>query len=197
MRPSAHPPEEPVHAESDAELVARTLEGEREALERLVRRHYRSAYVTALAVLGSSTDAEDACHDGFVRAAARLEECRDPSRFGGWLRTIVRNQAKNLLAKQAVREGPALESVVAAVEATAPQSLDRAELRGRLEAGLRQLTPAQREVLLRHDLEDWPHDAIAESLGTSVGMSRQHLFQARRRLREILGTATLEEYRDG
>ena len=65
-----------------------------------------------------------------------------------------------------------------------------------LERNLR-LTPAQREVLLRHDLEDWPHDAIAEALGTSVGMSRQHLFQARRRLREILGIATLEEYRDG
>jgi RNA polymerase sigma-70 factor, ECF subfamily len=197
MRPSVHPPEDPAHEVPDAELVAQALRGERDAMEQLVRRHYRSAYITALAVLGSSTDAEDACHDALVRAAARLEECRDPSRVGGWLRAIARNRAKNLLAKRMVREGPALDTAAVPVESSVHQSLERAELRSRLEAALRQLTPAQREVVLRHDLEDWPHGAIAESLGTSVGMSRQHLFQARRRLREILGLATLEEYRDG
>lgn len=181
----------------DAELVARTLGGDPGALETLVRRHYRTAYLTALAVMGNGVDAEDACHDAMVRAAARLEECREPDRFGGWLRTIVRNHARNLLARRAVREGPPLDAVAPAVEATAHRRLDRAELRGRLEHAIAMLTPVQREVLLRHDLDDWPHDAIAESLGTSVGMSRQHLFQARKRLREILGTATLEEYRDG
>lgn len=197
MRPSDAQGRPEPHDPPDADLVARTLRGERAALEQLARRHYRSAFVVALAVLGSTADAEDACHDAFVRAAARLEECRQPERFGAWLRTIVRNHARNLIAKQAVREGPSLEVVPAAVESAAPRALDRAELRRRLEAGLRQLSPPQREVLLRHDLDDWSHEEIAESLGTSVGMSRQHLFHARRRLRDILGPATLEEYRDG
>lgn len=187
------PPQDP----SDAELVARALAGERPALEGLMRRHYRGAYVVALAVLGSTADAEDACHDALVRSAARLEECRHPEKFGAWLRTIVRNHARNLSAKRAVRDGPPLDTVPVSVESEAPRSLDRAALRGKLEAGLTQLSPPQREVLLKHDLEDWSHEEIAESLGTSVGMSRQHLFQARRRLRDILGSATLEEYRDG
>jgi RNA polymerase sigma-70 factor (ECF subfamily) len=162
-----------------------------------MRRHYRAAYVVALAVLGSTEDAEDVCHDALVRSAERLEECRQPERFGAWLRTIVRNQARNLGAKQAVREGPPLDTVPVAVESDALRALDRRELRAKLEAGITRLTPPQREVLLKHDLEDRSHEEIAQSLGTSIGMSRQHLFQARRRLREFLGLATLEEYRDG
>lgn len=198
MRLFAAPPRDTSPPDpDDAALVARVLAGEREALEQLVRRHYRSVFVVALAVTGQSADAEDACHDAFVRAAERLEECREPARFGAWVRTIARNQAKNLLARRAVREGPAVDSVGASVAATAPGSLERRELRGRLEAGLQQLSATQREVLLQHDLEERPHEEIARALGTSVGMSRQHLFHARRRLREFLGIATLEEYRDG
>ena len=49
------------------------------------------------------------------------------------------------------------------------------------------------DVLLS-DLHDWPHDRIAEMLDTSPGMSRQHLFKARRRLRELLGADTLKEH---
>ncbi|MFN8654364.1 MAG: sigma-70 family RNA polymerase sigma factor [Gemmatimonadales bacterium] len=191
--PGASAPTDP----TDAALVGRVLAGEREAWAQLVRRHYRAVYVVALAVTGRGADAEDACHDALVRAAERLEECRDPSRFGPWVRTIARNHAKNLMARQGVREGPALETVAPSVEAAAPGQVERRELRGRLEAGLRQLSPAQREVLLRHDLDERPHEEIAKALGTSVGMSRQHLFNARRRLREFLGMAALEEYRDG
>jgi len=50
--------------------------------------------------------------------------------------------------------------------------------------------------VLLHDLHEWTHDAIAESIGTSAGMSRQHLFKARRRLRELLGPSLLKEYFD-
>jgi RNA polymerase sigma-70 factor (ECF subfamily) len=190
---------EPADAEQppDAELVARTRAGDAAALELLVRRHYGAAYAVALAILGIRADAEDACHDAFVRAAERLAECRHPDRFGAWLRTIVRNHARNEAARRAVRRALPLETVTAAQEAASPRDLERAELARRLEAALAGLSPAQREVVLLHDLEGWTHEAIATSLGTSVVMSRQHLFQARRRLRSALGPTLLQEYQDG
>jgi DNA-directed RNA polymerase specialized sigma24 family protein len=43
-------------------------------------------------------------------------------------------------------------------------------------------------------LEGYKHAEIAELVGTTEGTSRQHLFQARRRLRELLGTATSMDY---
>lgn len=198
MRPLSSDPEAALPGQPpDAELVARTRGGDAAAFELLVRRHYGAAYAVALAVLGSRADAEDACQDAFIRAAANLAGCRHPDRFGGWLRTIVRNHARNEAARRAVRRAVPIETVTPATEASSPRELERAELARRLEAALAGVSPAQREVVLLHDLEGWTHEAIAKSMGTSVVMSRQSLFQARRRLRSALGPNLLQEYRDG
>jgi RNA polymerase sigma-70 factor (ECF subfamily) len=65
--------------------------------------------------------------------------------------------------------------------------------RERLVAVLSKITPAQREVVLLHDLQGWTHPEIAESLGISEVMSRQHLFVARKALRALLGEGKQEE----
>src|SRR5689334_11779852 len=84
-------------APTDATLVARSRDGDGGAFETLVRRHYRAAYSVALAQTTNSADAEDVCHDAFVRAAERLSECRQPDRFAQWLCAIVRNHARNAI----------------------------------------------------------------------------------------------------
>ena len=81
---------------TDALLVRRARRGDAAAFEALVRKHYRAAYAIAFGVLGSAMDAEDACQDAFVKALERLDEIRDPNRFGPWLQQIVRNRARNL-----------------------------------------------------------------------------------------------------
>lgn len=172
---------------SDADCVERARRGDAAAFETLVRRHFRAAYAVALAVVGNRFDAEDVCQDAFVRAAERLSECRDPSRFAPWLFRIVRNRALNLRDYQRVRAAAPLEDDTAAVAGSAHRDLEREEMRERLEAALARLNRVQREVVLLHDLEGWKHRAIAEALGMSEGMSRQHLFAARRLLREHLG----------
>ena len=64
-----------------------------------------------------------------------------------------------------------------------------------LQTALAELSPAQREVVLLHDMEGWKHREIAERLGLSEVASRQHLFNARRALREGLGGRNvLREY---
>lgn len=178
----------------DAELVARTVTGDEAAYAALVRRHYRAAFAVALAHAGSRADAEDVCHEAFVRAAARLEECRNPERFAYWLCTIVRNQARNLIAKGIVRRASMLTHETAASADDPARTAEIRELRARLESALSVLSPTQREIVLLHDLQGWTHQEIAHALGTSEVMSRQHLFQARRRLRETLGEHTSREY---
>jgi len=192
--------ESPRHHESDersdAELVARTRGGDAAAFDALVRRHYRSAFAVALAQTGHRADAEDVCHDAFVRAAARLEDCRQPERFVHWLCAIVRNHARNAIARGVVRRASSLDHETAASGDDSARDAERAELRRRLEAGLARLSPVQREVVLLHDLDGWTHESIATEIGTSAGMSRQHLFHARRRLREFLGAELPREYLD-
>ncbi len=180
----------------DAQLVERARRGDAAAFEALVRRHYRAAYAVALSALGQAMDAEDVCQDAFVRALQRLDELRDPGRFAAWLLRIVRNLAANYRSYRRVRSAQPLDQVSAASESDTAREAERSELRQELEAAIAELGPAQREVMLLHDLEGWKHREIADSLGLSEGMSRQHLFNARRKLRERLGAKFLEEHTD-
>jgi RNA polymerase sigma-70 factor, ECF subfamily len=183
--------------ETDAALVARVRLGDAAAFEALVRRHFRSAYLVALARVGERAEAEDVCQEGLVRAWERIQECRDPARFGAWLVRIVRNAALNRREYLAVRAAEPLDHASAASPEGADRALERRELRAVLDAALGQLPPVQREVVLLHDLEDWTHAAVAATLDISELMSRRHLSDARKRLRALLGDlATLRPDHD-
>ncbi|XXF74876.1 RNA polymerase sigma factor [Myxococcaceae bacterium GXIMD 01537] len=169
--------------ESDTVLVARARAGEVAALESLARRYLRAAYAVALAVVRNTADAEDLAQEVLMGALQRLEQCRDPARFAPWVLQSVRNRALNQVQQGKLRAA-LLEGAVRgeAVEADATRVL----LRRRLLAALEHLNPTQREVVLLHDLEAWTHGEIARALDISEVMSRQHLFVARRVLREHL-----------
>jgi RNA polymerase sigma-70 factor (ECF subfamily) len=174
--------------ETVASLVERARQGDAVAFEALVRAHIRAAHAVALAVLGSYHDTEDVVQDAFMTALDKLDDCRDPDRFAAWLLQIVRNRAKNARDYLRVRETSQLDPDHEAPADQSPATrAEQAELRDRLLEALSTLSDAQREVVLLHDLEGWQHREIAGALGCSEGMSRQHLFVARRALRERLG----------
>jgi RNA polymerase sigma-70 factor (ECF subfamily) len=164
--------------ESSAQLVARARTGEAKAFEELVRRHLRAAYAVALAILGRPADAEDVAQDSFIAAFERLDTCREPERFAGWLLQIVRNRARNAVDSRRLRTSGGASD--------AQQLPADVPLRARLLQALSVLTEPQREVVLLHDLEGWTHPEIGAALGISEVMSRQHLFVARRTMREQL-----------
>src|SRR5262249_30571555 len=154
--------------------ISRALGGDEVALDTLVRKHYRTAFSIALAQTGSRADAEDACHDAFLRAAERLAECRNRERFAFWLGAGVRNRARNMVTRGFVRRAARLEPQAVAARDDPARDAEVADLRERLEAALGVLSTTQREVVLLHDLDGWTHADIAEAIGTSEGMSRQH-----------------------
>ena len=165
-----------------AELVKRARKGDPAAFDELVRRHLRAAYAVALAVLGRPADADDVAQDAFMVALEKLDDCRDPARFSGWLVQIVRNRALHALEKRKLRDPS--DDV-----ADAPSHAAHGDvvLRGQLLAALATLSPVQREIVLLHDLDEWTHAEIADALGLTETNCRQHLFTARRALRGALG----------
>ncbi len=175
-------------------LVARARRGEAAALEALARRYLRAAYAMALAVVRNVADAEDLAQEALMGAFQRLDQCRDPARFAPWLVQGVRHRALNQLRQGRIRAA-LLRSAVRGEAAEAEAA--HTGLRRRLLAALEQLTATQREVVLLHDLESWTHGEIAAALDISEVMSRQHLFVARRALREHLGNDSHKELGHG
>ena len=178
---------------ADAELVLRAREGDPGAFEALVRRHYRAAYAVARAKVDSPMDAEDVVQDAFVRALERLDDC-EPSKFAGWLLAVVRNHAHNRRIYEGRRGGvdPEEAGLAGPRDGGITSGLARSELRDRLEEAVATLSEKQREVLLLHDLEGLRHAEIGEIVGVSEGMSRYHLMQARRAMRDRLSREDLE-----
>jgi RNA polymerase sigma-70 factor, ECF subfamily len=172
---------------TDAELVTRSLAGDRAAFEVLARRHFRASYAIAKSYMRDADEAEDVCQDALVRAWDRLGQCRDPSRFASWLLRIVRNAALNRRAWMAVRRVVGLEQAADRAGGETPEDvLQRSETRRTLSRALERIRPRQREVVLLHDLEGFTHAEIAERLGISELMSRRHLSDARAVLRRVL-----------
>jgi RNA polymerase sigma-70 factor (ECF subfamily) len=177
--------------ETDSALVDLVRQGDHRAAGRLLERYLRACRAVALAVTGDEADADDVCQDGFVAAIARIHECREPARFGGWLLQIVRNRARNLARSPAVRRAVPLDEHAPSAGPSPVADVERQELRERLLAALAELPEQHREVVLLHDLEGWKHREIGERLGLPEGTVRSHLHHARRRLRQILGRGDL------
>lgn len=183
---------------SDAELAVLVRQKDTAAFEELMRRYSRTAFLVAFAHVGNREDAEDVCQDAFVKCWERMDDCRDLTRVGHWMVTIVRNAAHNRREYLRVRDSEPLgaRTVIASTDRPDHQ-LDLSELRVRLSRALESLRPMQREVVLLHDYEGWNHAEVAARLELSELMSRRHLSDARKRLRELLGDlSTLEPDHD-
>lgn len=171
----------------DGDLVRRSCVGDEEAYSTLVGRYMRSAYLVAFSVTRKHEDAEDAAQEAFMVALQRLDECRNPDRFGGWLMTIVRNRSRNLIRRESLRETSVLPETASSDTPTPDRQAERRELREQLEEALGRLSDVQREVVMLHDLEGWKHREIAERLELPSGTVRSHLHFARKALRGSLG----------
>jgi len=171
---------------TDGELVELACGGDERAFGYLVQRYERAAYSVALSVTGKHEDAEDAAQESFMVALERLDECRNPDRFAGWLMTIVRNRSRNLIRRLSLRDTDPIPIGATSSQPTPDRVTETSELRGQLRAALDELSDIQRQIVLLHDLEGWKHREIAERLDLPSGTVRSHLHFARKALRKAL-----------
>ena len=176
----------------DGKLVRMARSGDGRAFGTLVERYQRAAYAVAYSVTGRHEDAEDAAQESFLVALSRLEDCRNPERFGGWLMTIVRNRSRNLVRRESLRSTEPVPIGARSKLAGPDRVTERQELKGRLKSALMELPEVQRQIVLLHDLEGWKHREIADRLEIPNGTVRSHLHFARKALRVALADISAE-----
>src|SRR5260221_1328264 len=92
--------------QSEAEIIARILAGEKELFHDLIRPYERMVYLTVFSVLKNETEAEDAAQGAVINAYRHLASFRSDAKFSTWLVTIALNEARQKLRrdKRAVLE---------------------------------------------------------------------------------------------
>jgi len=172
----------------DAALVAEAAAGDQDAFCVLVRRYQNHAYGTAIGILSDFDLAQDVVQEVFLSAYLSLGKLKDPERFGGWLRGIVRNTAYKALREQQQARALVEAYGQTAREAAPAPSVDQAMVETeRLEVvrrTLERLEPKNREVVGLYYADGLSYEDIAEFLGVTRATVKGRLQRGRAQLRE-------------
>ena len=178
--------------QTDAELVAACLAGERDAFDVIVERHRRHVYQLCYRFVGNHEDANDLAQDVFIRAFRGLRTFKSQSSLGTWLYRIGVNVCLNRVSIKAPKP-ESLEPLiamsdqrVASREESATDALLRDERAGQVRAAIARLPKKQRATLVLRVYHDLPHEEIAKALGSSVGAVKANFFHALNNLKKLL-----------
>ena len=175
--------------ETDTELIATILAGDMRALEKLMRRHNRTLYRTARAILRDASEAEDAVQEAWLKAYRSLAMFRGGSKLSTWLVRIAANEA--LMRRRRSIAAPAaapIDEEEIVCDAPGPESeAQRAQARRALETRIDALPDDFRAVFVLRALEELNVAETAAALGIPEATVRTRFFRARGLLRESLG----------
>ncbi len=169
-----------LRCQSDARLVSLCREGHVRAFEEIVRR-YRPQLVSFAGAIVPAHRAEDVVQEALTKAHSSLATSDGEMKLKPWLYRIVRNRALNDLRDEPRHQR--LDEDFDGVPQPPEVAARRAELAG-VVAGVKSLPAAQREALLRRELEGRSHQEIAAAIGVTPGAVRGLIFRARSALRE-------------
>ena len=174
-------------AAEDAALASACRSGDLRAFERLY--HLQGSRMKSVArnLLGTTSDAEDAVQDTFLKIQRSISSFRGQSSFITWSYRILINtcydaRRRRLRKKEVAQEEP--DEAATRPEPRAPAA--HPSLRIALERALSQLSRQQRDVFLLYEVDGFRHSEIASMLEISETASKNTLFQAKKNLRQVL-----------
>ncbi len=170
-------------AQSDERLVGLVREGHEPAFEEIVRR-YRAPLVAFATAIVSHHRAEDVVQGSLEKAHRALLGEPKEIYLRPWLFAIVRNGSLNVIRDEPVSAELAPE----VAGGTGPEAIaEQHEELDRLVTAICALPRAQREALVRREIDGAGHADIAAQLGTSATAVRGLIFRARTTLRDAVG----------
>jgi RNA polymerase sigma-70 factor, ECF subfamily len=205
MEPKATDPAKSRHeSPSDGELVQRVLGGQRDAFDDLIQRYQRQAVAVSYRLLGNSHDAMEVTQDAFLKAFTSLASLQKPGAFGGWLMRIVSNLSLNYRRSRKTRSQLPLDDLLGKADSQQADSstaggsewmarnddpahtLESKEMGARLQEALAELPEKQRLAIVLFTIQEMPQKDVAEALGCSVEAVKWHVFQGRKKLKEMM-----------
>lgn len=181
-----------VSAASDRDLVVTAITGSEGGFEELVRRYQRpiSAYVYRM--VGDYESALDLTQEIFMKVYASLDRYRPEFKFSTWIYKIAHNAAVDHLRRTTAREqslfkGTESDQYELPIESgkLSPEvESERKERSQEIEAVVRTLPTAYRELIILRHAQDLTYEEIVDVTGLPLGTVKNRLFRAREIMRQ-------------
>ncbi|NPC97107.1 RNA polymerase sigma factor [Nocardioides sp. zg-DK7169] len=171
-------------------LARRAQDGDREALDALLRAVRPRTLAVCRGVLPHSADAEDACQEALINVAHKVGSWNGRGRFTTWLHVVALNSArttyrrlKNQATPRDPQEGlgadrpdPRTTSVIAGTRLDLLEAMETLEREH----------PQYVEPLLLRDVYGMAYDEIAALTGAPLGTVKAQIHHGRRLVRPLL-----------
>lgn len=182
--------------DTDAELMMRVRDGDREAFEELVMRYQQPVLNFISRTLRDETEAEDVAQHTFVQVWKSAHRYQVTARFTTWLFTIARNLCLNEIRRRSRHPADSLEATEGD-ESEGPSRpladpgaflasdhLASSELVQKVDEAIGALPENQRTALLLCREEELSYEEIGRILGTSLSATKSLIFRARETLKQ-------------
>lgn len=171
--------------------IASARNGDEAAFGELVQKYQKRVYALTVRMCPTPELAEEAAQEAFLSAWQGLPFFRGDAAFSTWLYRLASNACVDLLRKERRHQGTSLDddTVGAEIPDTKPtpeEAAETKELRAQIEAGLRQLSPEHRAVLILREIQQLNYEEIADALSLDLGTVKSRISRGRRQLRDFL-----------
>ncbi len=178
---------------TDGELIVDAVNGRTDGFEELVRRYQRPITGYVFRMLGNYESSLDVTQEVFIKVYNSLNKYSAEYKFSTWLYRIAHNAAidhmrRNPVNPQSLEAENADGTFQIQLESRQPspeQDHERREWRTEIDAVVKCLPPAYRDLILLRHSRDLSYDEIAEITGLPLGTVKNRLFRAREMMREM------------
>lgn len=174
--------------DDDRALLARFRAGDREAFEALVVRYQRPIYNAALAILRRPEDASDVTQTVFLKIVERGEGYDPQYKLFSWLYRIAVNESLDLLRRSKRETALDDDFDIPDLDGQGPEALlTQVEASVDIHRCIMSMSINDRVVLTLRHFSECSYEDIGEILDLDQKTVKSRLFEARRRLRGLLG----------
>ncbi len=191
---------------TDAELVAKARQGDKEAFGQLVERYQQMVGHIAHKMIADEGVARELAQEAILQAYLSLDHLRDASRFKSWLygitlnicRSYLQDQKMDMLSLETVMIGVHSDGITNFDDTSDPQAIAEAHDLHRLVLdAINELSARDKEATLLFYYEQLTLQEIANHSGVSVGAIKGRLHRARKQLQERLSMEYALEQQKG
>ncbi len=159
--------------------------GNRHSQQRIYRQFFALGMSICIRYSNERAEAEEMCHDGFLRAFSNIKTLAEPVAVKSWLRKIFTRAAIDHFRKYR-RSQPETDLLeLAENHQNQTDSLANLSYEEKLQL-VQALPPAYRLAFNLCVVEEYPTGEVAEMLGIAEGTVRSNLAKARFKLREMI-----------
>jgi len=169
---------------NEAELVARSLEGDSAAYGALVAMHQRVLFNVALRMTGNREDAQDVTQIAFIKAYRSLATFDRRRKFFSWIYRILWNETLNLMQRRP-RFEPLDDDLPAGQPAPDRESEEREESL-LIQEAIQELPADYRQVIVLRHFAQLSYQEMGRLIELPEKTVKSRLFTARRLLGSIL-----------